>query len=631
MKPLYFILLICFSTICKAQTTPFGEVDVADLQLTGCSFEKNADAEILFDVAKVTSNDWTGVTMVRHQRIKIFNERGLPAATIKLNYFTDIALGIVKDIEAATYNLVDGKVEKTVLDKKQIYQQKVSKGVRQYVVVFPRVKAGSVIEYKFKWLSSIEYNYPVWKFQNKLPTKYSEYDAAFKSLRALGLLKNINRPLSLDTVYSEKYPRHVWVMKDVPSYTLEPYMHSVEDNLQYIAFRRPNAFYTWNAVVRAMMNDEDFGKQLDEPLEGEAEIYKRANEFKTDIAKIEYIFNTVKNTIKWNKSTSWYTDEGIKKAWLKKTGNSAEVNLILYHLLKGGGLSPTLAIAGDREIAEIRLDDPGYDRLEKTLVQVPLDSTQFLTLDASQKYNRYNFTPIEFLEQNMLTINPKNGFNDIVKLRNQYQWLEVTFVDAAIKDDGKLTGTTQLSSSFYRKVNKMEQYDRGGEKEYLDDLKAGNTKLSITDYKRYGMDVDTLPLREEFKFDVEAAVTDGDYIYFNPNSFTGLALNPFLNEVRVSDIDFIYLNRYNISGHYKLPGGYKIDALPKQFTLAMADNSIIFKRLIGEINGDIAVHYLINFNKTKFSHDEYEALYSFYKKMFELLNEQIVLKKVTKT
>src|ERR1700760_3617348 len=57
---------------------PYGVVDTADLKMTSCDFEKEANAEILFD--KGTINVDYGKSMERHVRIKILSEFGKRAA-----------------------------------------------------------------------------------------------------------------------------------------------------------------------------------------------------------------------------------------------------------------------------------------------------------------------------------------------------------------------------------------------------------------------------------------------------------------------------------------------------------------------------------------------------------------------
>jgi hypothetical protein len=100
-----------------------------------------------------------------------------------------------------------------------------------------------------------------------------------------------------------------------------------------------------------------------------------------------------------------------------------------------------------------------------------------------------------------------------------------------------------------------------------------------------------------------------------------------LNEHRISDIDFGYMMGYSINGVYKIPAGYKVDALPKDISFVMPDKGISFKRIIAEQEGNIMVRYSINYNKIQYSKDDYPSLHEFYKKMYEMLNEQIVLKK----
>jgi hypothetical protein len=59
----------------------------------------------------------------------------------------------------------------------------------------------------------------------------------------------------------------------------------------------------------------------------------------------------------------------------------------------------------------------------------------------------------------------------------------------------------------------------------------------------------------------------------------------------------------------------------------MPDTSIAFKRIATEQEGLITVRYTINYKRAVFPADEYPGIRDFYKKMFEMLNEQIVLKR----
>jgi len=140
--------------------------------------------------------------------------------------------------------------------------------------------------------------------------------------------------------------------------------------------------------------------------------------------------------------------------------------------------------------------------------------------------------------------------------------------------------------------------------------------------------VDSLPLTQNIAFNLDLAGSDENYIYLNPNLFTPLKTNPFLSESRLTDIYFGYLRNYSINSVYKLPAGYKVDALPKSVNMIMPDKSISFKRIVAEQDGSVLVHFIINYTRTAFNASEYPGIHDFYKKMYEMLNEQIVLKKI---
>ena len=137
------------------------------------------------------------------------------------------------------------------------------------------------------------------------------------------------------------------------------------------------------------------------------------------------------------------------------------------------------------------------------------------------------------------------------------------------------------------------------------------------------MEVDSLPLMQNIEFNLDLAGSDENYIYLNPNLFTPLKTNPFLSEKRMTDVDFRYLRNYTV----KLPVGYKVDALPKSVTIIMPDKSVSFKRLVAEQEGTIIVRYAINYNKIQYPKEDYSDFHEFFKKMHEMLNEQIILKK----
>jgi hypothetical protein len=141
------------------------------------------------------------------------------------------------------------------------------------------------------------------------------------------------------------------------------------------------------------------------------------------------------------------------------------------------------------------------------------------------------------------------------------------------------------------------------------------------------MEADTLPLTQNFEFSLDLTGSDENYIYFKPNLFASEFANEFLSEHRFTDIDFGYMTVDALNGNYKIPAGYKIDAMPKSMNMAMPDNSIVFRRMVAQEDGVIAIRYFLRLNKSPFFKENYPEFHEFFKKMNEMLNEQVVLKK----
>jgi len=342
--------------------------------------------------------------------------------------------------------------------------------------------------------------------------------------------------------------------------------------------------------------------------------------------KIAYLFKTVKNAIKWNGQIQFYTKNGIKEAWDKKTGDAAEINLILYHLLKKAGINSLLILVNTRD--KIDPYNATLYQVNKIVNYIPLDDKTQYILDLAQKENAvYNEMPYYLLNSNGVVIDPYRKLANLLNFNSSSPKRSVIFVNADITSDGKMTGTAQLKSSSYNKVATIKEYKDDGDANYKIALQDKDNSLKIVSLKLENMEVDSLPLTQNVEFSLDLSSSDENYIYFAPNLFTGLNSNPFLNEQRYSNVDFKFLKIYDIYGRYKTPKGYKTDALPKSMSLLMADSSILFKRIVDEQDGLIMVHYVIDFRKSYYTTDEYKPLFEFYRKMHEMLNEQIVLKK----
>lgn len=641
MNRIFTLICLCsFACSAKAQSQnaaamqPYGQVNQADFDVKQCSFEKDANAEVLFENVHVYYK-YSTVVMEYHKRIKIFNDKGYDAAKVRIEYYGRHNDETVSDLQAETINSNGGAAEYTPVDKSIIFTQNVDKDTKAITFTFPNLKPGSIVEYKYKWSSPYPGNFPDWKFQGDFPVRHGQFKAEFSKDYTFRYIWRIHQKITRDTDYFTNGKNvnqgmtHIWALDSIRSLKDEPFMTPEQENEEHILFQVTGYYeMTWFRIVKALLNDADFGNELDPRINlgKEGEITDKIKSLSTMDEKMNYVYSLVRGSMKYNDKQGIFTDAEIKRAWAFKEGNAAEMNFIIYHFLKNSGVDVSLLLMNNH--GKIDMDYSSPYQLNRVAIYVRADSAKYYVLDAAEKNGKYNELPYYALNSNGLLIDPANGSSRFMTLENLTPVPQFVSINAEITPDGKMSGTTQISSSGYSKESINKKYKDEGEKKYIEYLCEDNNHLKISSLRMDNMEVDSLPLTQniDFKLD-ELTGSDENYIYLNPNLFTGVHSNPFLSEERVSDIDFKYLGSLSISGRYKIPAGFKIDALPKSQMIVMPDRSIIFKRIAAEDDGCAVVHYTINFGRSYFKKDEYASLREFYKKMFEMLNEQIVLKK----
>lgn len=629
-------LLVFILRVHAQENHTFGDVSTAELEMTECPFEKDANAMYLFSIGEVICYRDYSVTFEVHKRIKIFNEKGKKEGDIRIEYHGNRKNGYesIVGLEAQTVNLVDGKPEITIIDKKSILSESVDLITSAKILSFPNVRAGSVIEFKYKLKT---YGIPSWFFQTTLPVQLSrfqttipeEFDYSITSHGNISLVKSVRT----DEPGKSQNPNNlIRTMTEVPALLSEPYMSSQTDNLTSIAFKRVSSGYgayndTWEKIHESLLNDDDFAKQFWQKLKGEKVLIEKAKTYKTDAGKIAYLFNEVKNAMKWDGTDAWYTMDGTIVAWSDKVGNSAEINLILYHLLIASDVKAYPMVVSTKSHGKLNIGLPSFRQFNKTVVYIPVDSTFSYYLDATDKYQAYNEIPEFMLNSQALFVDKKSKGSKIVFIQRTDPVREVSFVNAEISPDGKLKGSAIISSQSYNKQKLVEKYKTDGEEKIKTFIKNDDSNIKILSYAIRNIDVDTLPLLQEVGFEMDPVGSDEQYIFLNTNLFTNLKTNPFISESRSTDIHFGYKQNYLLTCSYKIPQNFKVETLPKSINLVTADKSIAFKRVFGEDNNQISMRVSIDIKNTIYFKENYLELWEFYKKMFELLNEQIVLKK----
>src|SRR5690606_24790126 len=170
--------------------------------------------------------------------------------------------------DACTYNLVDGKVERTKLNTSGEFIEKVQGNYYLASFTMPNVKEGSIIEYTTKITSPYITSIPEWYFQYDIPVKISEFE--LKVPQQFTFYKYIKGTEKVNQrIIGDKY---VYMANDVPALKEESFVNNIDNYRASIihtfsGFQERNGTFknfggTWEEVVKTINNNDNFGGQL---------------------------------------------------------------------------------------------------------------------------------------------------------------------------------------------------------------------------------------------------------------------------------------------------------------------------------------------------------------------------------
>jgi Domain of Unknown Function with PDB structure (DUF3857) len=620
-----------------------GVIDKADLLMKECAFDKKAEAVRLIDWGKVEvagSNNYGWNPTVfksyyqRRVRVKILNEKGLSQANVKISFVSYENYERIMKIEAYTYNLEAGeKVKVSRVDKSSIYRKKINEGISDLIIVFPEVKVGSVIEYAFTMERGGASYINDWNFQYNIPVRFSEYQVQSPDFlefreKVIGNPVVEKKELNMSpTTFIKSYR-----MLNIVGLKEEPFMGAAEDYRQKIEFLLAQVGLqsnealdmrtSWSTVVNDMMKSEYFGKQIDNFLPN---TFNLANQWKhiPDLeTRVQTVFTYVKQNMTWNERESVVCYDGVKKAFEAKTGSSADINLILLNLLKQADIRCYPILFSTRKNGQVNTMYPNIGQFNTIMAYVPV-ANKYYILDATDKTAWLKMIPAPVVNTNGFLMQGESG-KWIEVLENKTKYKVFTAIRSEMTEDGKMKGEAVVNCTGYAKKERCESWVKDAEAFKKTYFQIPGLALNIDDIMVNHVDIDSLPLEQKIKFSATLNNT-GDYTIFKVNMFSGLQKNPFINEERVSDVDYGFLQEFTVVSSCTLPPGFKCDSLPGNLSLQMTDKSIVFNRFVNVADNQLTVRLSLKFENSYYPVSNYGEFREFNKKLYAVLDEDIVL------
>jgi hypothetical protein len=630
--------------------------------------DSSAVAAVLFEKGNTSfeysqSNGFSMVTEVK-TRIKIYKKEGYDWANKSLRYYNVTGAKERLSIsDAVTYNIVNGKVEKTKLKSDGEFDEVINKYWGQKKITLPNVKEGSVIEFSYLYKTESLSSPRDWFFQKTIPVNYSEYKTVIpeyfnyntnfrgfispkvtveKGINSITLnsKERVKSGMNVTTNFSSQKVeyneiRTQYIAENLPAVKDEVFVNNVDNYtvslVQELAMTKyPNQPYKsystdWASVVKTIYDYDDFGPELNKTGYFEEDLKGVLASLTKPEEKIDAILKFVKATVKWNDYYGYSCNDGVKKAYKDKSGNIAEINLMLTAMLRYAGLNanPVLVSTRSNGIAMF----PNRTAFNYVIAAVE-NGASYTLLDASDQYATPNVLPSRALNWYGRLIR-KDGSSMEIDLMPSVVSNDVTTMFYSIDEKGLVAGKLRRQQDVHNALLFRNSFKNIKEDAYIEKLENENKKIEIQEYSRTNEKELNLPVIEAISFTgSNFSEIIGGKIYIKPLlSFAG-SQNPFKQENREYPVDFgfPFMDKYAVN--IAIPEGFTVESIPESVNLVMANDFGNFKCLTSVSGNTIQVMVINQLNIPIVAADYYTTLKEYYQKLIDKQNEKIVLRKI---
>lgn len=669
MKKIILSVIIILLTISSyGQVKKYGKVSKEALESKSDAVFKDANAIVLFKKRRTEyqydgENGFSLVTKV-HERIKLFNKEGFKNATVRIPYYVGGNSEESVIVKAATYQLNGKKVVKTKLSKKDVFKKEDSKFWSSKSFTMPNLTEGCIVEWEYEIKSPFFTNLNDIVFQKDIPVKY--YDARInipeyfiykteackyymvpvnktKKDRKIDYSYRENNLLSTDTSHSTNrrtgtlnFTENIYnvELKNVEPLKEEPFINNLDNYRGKIEFELssihyPNSPYknyasNWNDVTKTIYESSRFGGELKKTSHFKNDLKEILTNASTRDDKISAIFSFVKHKIKWNGYNSYFTHNGVKKAYKDGVGNVAEINLTLITMLREAGFdaNPILVSTRSNGVPIFSTRD-GFNYVIAG-VELP---NQLVLLDATDVYSLPNVLPTRVLNWQGRIIR-SYGSSAFISLFPKKYSFENNRLNVKIKEDGLIEGSLRVTYKNSKTISYRNRLNKLNEESLIKSLEEKYNPIEIEKARLGNKEKLGKPFVTSIKFSAENQLEEiSGKLYFSPLFFLQDKENYFKQDNRKYPIDFAspWLDDFDIV--IQIPEGYKVDKLPESTQINTESGNLEFS-YTSEVKGtNIMLKVTTKVNVPIIAYNAYQELKDFFNAKILKENEKIVLVK----
>jgi len=632
------LLNITGSALAQDNDPKFGKYTAEEQNMTFCTFEPEADAVVLFESG--SSSFLAGNLLTQyHVRKKLFNHKYKDFGDVTIRYYHGKdGQESINGIKAQTVNWVNGKMEVTKLTKDEIFEVDAVDGYKEYRLVFPNVKEGSIIEYSYKKTDK-NITFPDgWYFQNYIPTITSKYSISIPHYldyqswsQGINLISNQAKPKIIRDSY-------IWELNDLRSIRPEPYLSNFVDYLDKIQFQLEG--YKTKSEVGGRI---DYKKVLSSWEESANDIlkigvvagYLKSNSntrflkeipFKA-VDKLDLLYQ-IETYIQHHYETT--TTSGIipsipiKEISQQKKANKAAVNYLLIALLKENDIEAYPLLISSKGNGRSKLVQyPFVSQFNQMIVQAEIDGNTYY-LDGATKGLTPGYLALDnHVDHGFLLKEEESGLVPIILNHRSGRTLKVKI---NVNEDRQLIFDTH---SRYNDYDAFQLKSVMGEDMLSDKAQEkyfANIEKTIKDFSIQATDGNHQQINVNY-ISVEDIKDQSENLMVMPFNNLRFKENPFKDDIRLFPVDFNFtFNDYYVV-HISIPDGYELDDFPENTAVALPENKLRFSYSVVHMANELVITSNLNLRSRIIQPDEYLVLKSFMEVVLSKYSEPVILKK----
>ncbi len=608
--------------------------------------QPGAPAFVLFH--EEIDNDQRGTQSV-YMRIKVLSEAGRKYADVQIPYYKKEFT--ISDVHGRTIH-PDGSIvefQGKPFDKVVVKSKTLKVQVKSFNL--PDVQVGSILEYKYTLRFEIGIlSPPRWTVQSDLFQRKEH----FKFVPYGGTVQMGHGQLGTGLAYNSMLPKGSEIkssrdtyeldLANVPAFVEEEHMPPPEQFKYYVRFYYrgvSNADEFWKEEGKYWNSDMEkfLGKKHgvsdavvgivspgDTPEQKVKKIYAY-------VAGLENLTYKPQRTEQEQKVLGVKDSRGVEDVLRQRSGDRQEITLLFIAMVRAAGIPAYTMFVSDRSEDVFLKTRLSFDQLAALVAIVQLDGKDVF-LDPGTKFCPYGILNWKYTGTQGIKQVPGGGGTEIA-LTPAPDYMSITKRVARLQlnEQGLVEGTLAIGyfgqEALTRRIEGSKTDEVGRTKILEDEVKSwlpSNAQVNISKPPQW--DAFETPLVAEFKISTSMLMSGGKRVLLPTNIFQFNRPPMFAHPDRKQPIYFEYPSREIDDVHIKLPSDLQVESLPanQEVKLDYAMYRAVRKQEKNEIDitRDLAIGAFV------FPPAEYKSLKSFFDKVKEGDDEQVLLKQVAR-